>query len=57
MDCKNVITRLAEIRRETKRAEAALGNGNSTRCAAVMDVIEAHLQAIRAELDSRRVRS
>jgi hypothetical protein len=57
MDCKNIITRLAEIRRETKRAEAALGNGNSTRCAAVMDVIEVHLQAIRAELDSRRVRS
>jgi hypothetical protein len=54
MDCVNIITRCREIRREARRAEEAIKSGDSTRCGLAMSVLELHLQAIRAELDSRR---
>lgn len=50
MDCKKITVRLAEIRRAALRADRAIGGGNSLQCHRLLDVIEVHVQAIRAEM-------
>jgi hypothetical protein len=52
MNCKIITTRLSEIRKEAHLAINAVNYGNSTGCHSALDVIEVHIQAIRAELVS-----
>ena len=53
MNCNIVTTRLKEIRREARQLEKLLGDANTGReFTGRLNVIEAHLQAIRAEISS-----
>lgn len=50
MDANKILIRLTEIRRETGRAVNAICDADSKNCSFALDVIELHIQAIRAEL-------
>ena len=50
MDCNKVFVRLAEIRRAAMRAERAIKSGHSLQCHRLLDLIEIHVQATRAEM-------
>ena len=51
MDCNVVTKRIKEIRREARQLEKLLGDANTGRDFTLrLNVIEAHLQAIRAEI-------
>jgi hypothetical protein len=50
MDCNKVRARLAELRRAARRADRAIQGGDNLQCRLMLDVIEIHIQAIRAEM-------
>lgn len=50
MDCNKVFVRLAEICKAALRAKRAIGRGDNLQCHRLLDVIEVHVQAIRAEM-------
>ena len=50
MNTQAILTRLAELRAETKRAEKAL-KGDPARVRLAVAVMEAHIQALRAETE------
>lgn len=53
MNNSNVYVRLTEIAKAAKEAAAALNHDREMQFALSVDVIEAHLQAIRAEMRAR----